>query len=186
MIPLRRLALALLLALALVAGASADPFSVATYADLCKVGTGTDGWTLDASYVQTADIQCPAEENFPIIGRDEIFEGSYDGGNHTIRGLSITSSDYSVGMFSSIGGGATLKNIKLDNCNVSGIDNVGGLSGFSYGATVTNCSITGLVQGEDTIGGLIGFAVASPFTYLIALPKSMYPGAAISVALWEN
>ena len=79
-------------------------------------------------------------------------------------------------MFSSIGGGATLKNIKLDNCNVSGINNVGGLSGFSYGATVTNCGITGLVQGEDTISGLIGLAVAIPFTYLIALPKSMYPG----------
>ena len=164
MIPplLRRLALALLLALALVAGASAGSFEVATYADLCKVGTGADGWTLDADYIQTADIQCPAEEDFPIIGRDEIFKGSYDGGNHAIRGLSITSSDYSVGMFSRIGGGATLKNIKLDNCKVSGIDNVGGLSGFSYGATVTNCGITGLVQGENVIGGLIGFAVANP------------------------
>jgi PKD repeat protein len=138
------------------------PYYIRTYDDLCKVGTGVDGWTLDADYIQTADIQCPAEEDFPIIGRDEIFKGSYDGGNHTIRGLSITSSDYSVGMFSSIGGGATLKNIKLDNCNVSGIDNVGGLSGFSYGATVTNCGITGLVQGEDTIGGLIGLAVADP------------------------
>ena len=162
MIPLRRLALALLLALALVAGASAGSFEVATYADLCKVGTGTDGWTLDADYIQTADIQCPGEEDFPIIGRGEIFTGSYDGGNHTIRGLSITSSDISVGMFSHIGGGATLKNIKLDNCNVSGIDDVGGLSGFSYGATVTNCSITGLVQGDTGIGGLIGFAVADP------------------------
>ena len=146
----------------LIAVAVNGPIYVATYADLCKVGTGVDGWTLDADYIQIADIQCPGEEDFPIIGRDEIFKGSYDGGNHTIRGLSITSSDYSVGMFSSIGGGATLKNIKLDNCNVSGIDNVGGLSGFSYGATVTNCGITGLVQGEDTIGGLIGLAVADP------------------------
>jgi hypothetical protein len=101
MIPLRQLALALLLSLALVAGAAADPFEVATYADLCKVGTGADGWTLEPIYPDR-DIQCPAGSNFPRIGQNPgtPFTGTYDGAGYVIRDLQMNYADFHTGCLS--------------------------------------------------------------------------------------
>ncbi len=170
MIPpfLRRLALALLLCLALVAGASADPFSVATYADLCKVGTGTDGWFLNASYVQTADIQCPAGENFTPIGEDDPFIGSYDGRGYVIRDLYINMPDYrDVGLFGKVEGRAVITNVTLEEFSITAVRDVGGLVGGLYGegAIIENCTVSGTISGEKApIGGLIGYAEYSTIT----------------------
>jgi len=144
----RRLALALLLGLALVAGAAADPFEVATYADLCKVGTGTDGWTLDADYVQTADIQCPAGANFTPIGNSSVwFTGSYDGLGYKIRDLSMyyPLSSY-IGMFTGIDYGAVIKNVVLDNVSVTAGECSGGLFGEVDCARVENCTVSGSID----------------------------------------
>jgi PKD repeat protein len=169
MIPplLRRLALAiLLLCLALVAGASADPFEVATYADLCKVGTGADGWTLDADYVQTADIQCPAGANFTPIGEDDPFSGSYDGRGYVIRDLYIDmpGEDY-VGLFGEAYDGSAFTNIVLENISIAGDSNVGGLVGLAdcwgSGVTIENCTVSGIIicNYGYYIGGLVGCAI---------------------------
>jgi len=163
MIPplLRRLALALLLALALVAGASADPFSVATYADLCKVGTGADGWTLDADYIQTADIQCPAGSNFVPIGRGPPFTGSYDGQGYEIRGLTVHSDiETYCGLFGFISSPANITNIKLVDIDIASSDvqysYVGGVVGQSQAGTISNCSVSGSMTGNNAVGGLVG------------------------------
>ncbi|HKM24113.1 MAG TPA: GLUG motif-containing protein, partial [Corynebacterium sp.] len=158
MIPLRRLALALLLALALVAGASAGSFEVATYADLCKVGTGADGWFLNASYVQTADIQCPSEENFPRIGLNPgtLFTGTYDGNGYEIQNLRLHYSDFHTGMFIVIGETGIVQNVTLVDVDVSGTSSrTGALAGLVLG-TVRNCHSSGTVVGADLTGGLIG------------------------------
>ncbi|HRD26003.1 MAG TPA: PKD domain-containing protein [Methanoculleus sp.] len=160
MIPplLRRLALALLLSLALVAGAAADPFEVATYADLCKVGTGTDGWTLDADYIQTADIQCPAGSNFPRIGQNPgtPFTGTYDGNGYEIRDLQMNYADFHTGMFIYIGSAGTVQNVTLTDVDVTcTTSRSGALAGLARG-TIRNCHASGSVAGTDNTGGLVG------------------------------
>lgn len=158
MIPLRRLALALFLTLALVAGAAADPFEVATYADLCKVGTGTDGWTLDADYIQTADIQCPAGSNFPRIGQNPgtPFTGTYDGNGYEIRDLQMNYADFHTGMFIYIGSAGTVQNVTLTDVDVTcTTSRSGALAGLARG-TIRNCHASGSVAGTDNTGGLVG------------------------------
>mgnify|MGYP003764676023 CR=1 FL=1 len=171
MIPplLRRLALALLLALALVAGAAADPFEVATYADLCKVGTGVDGWTADADYIQTADIQCPAGSNFvPIGGGDDPFTGSYDGRGYVIRDLFIDISDReSTGLFGWVEDGAVITNVTLEEFSITAVREVGGLVGCLYGegVIIENCTVSGTISGGKAYtGGLIGYAEYATIT----------------------
>jgi hypothetical protein len=129
----RRLALALLLGLALVGGVSASPFEVTTYADLCKVGTGTDGWTADSDYIQTADIQCPAGVSFTPIGTTGFtgFTGSYDGRGYVIRDLFIDMPDgWNVGLFGEVEGGAVITNVTLEEFSITAEGEVGGLVGW--------------------------------------------------------
>ena len=91
-----------------------DTFNVATYADLCKVGTGADGWTLDADYIQTADIQCPVGVSFTPIGENDPFIGSYDGRGYVIRDLYINRpDDWGVGLFGEVEDGAVITNVTL-------------------------------------------------------------------------
>jgi len=149
---IRLFALALLLCLALVGGASAASFEVATYADLCKVGTGTDGWTLDADYVQTADIQCPVGSNFVPIGWEELFSGSYDGRGYKIRDLVLYyPGGDSIGLFGTVLGideDAVLKNIVLENASVTAGRQAGCLFGYAEMARIENCVVSGIVTND--------------------------------------
>jgi len=141
-------------------------FEVSTYEDLKKVGTGIDGWTLDADYIQTADINASASKTenpdgsggyygFEPIGTNtNKFTGIYDGQGHTISNLYINrpATDY-IGLFGAING--EVSNLGLVDADITGNFGVGGLCGRNVG-TITNCYSTGNVSGDDNVGGLCG------------------------------
>ena len=142
-------------------------FEVTSYADLKKVGTGVDGWTLGADYIQTADIDASASatENpngsggyygFVPIGTFAIpFEGSYDGQGHTISNLYINrSSTAFVGLFGCNRG--TVKNFGNINSNIVGRNYSGGFCGHNAGE-ISNCYSTGSVSGDNAVGGFCGY-----------------------------
>ena len=94
------------------------------------------------------------------------FEGIFDGNDHIIRNLTIDTTgagnDY-LGLFGRIeGSSAKVKNLGIENINITGGDNsysLGGLCGFNYYGTITNCYTTGPVTGRtdsDYLGGLCG------------------------------
>ena len=154
-------------------GTEANPYQVATANDLLylddvsKMDGSTYGYFREgACYVQTADIDCSslAETDLDVICRNDTpFKGTYDGGNFTIRNGIIKDIDHvQVGLFGNVHG--TLKNIKLENFNVSSTStlsyaNTATLVGVvDKGAQVINChSICNTVTGLKT-GGLIGYA----------------------------
>jgi len=62
-----------------------------------------------------------------------------------------------VGLFGYVGSGGVVKNMGLENVNVVGGWDVGGLVGQNYYGTVSNCYSTGSVSGGyDRVGGLVG------------------------------
>lgn len=101
----------------------------------------------------------------PNGDRDQIqFNGTFDGSNNTISNLSINRSDESyVGLFGSMYEDALIENIGLEDVEIHGDGDVGGLVGYNgeqgnNDATIKNSSVTGNVTGgdESNIGGLIG------------------------------
>ena len=104
----------------------------------------------------TADITLTGEWTPIGTALDNSYTGTFDGGNHTISGLTVTGSDEYAGLFRYIGSGGTVKNVKLEDVQIESDNqyaNVGGVAGYSYG-NIENCSVSGSVSGS----GMNGFA----------------------------
>ncbi|MCK5270595.1 MAG: hypothetical protein KAJ46_07410, partial [Sedimentisphaerales bacterium] len=94
------------------------------------------------------------------------FEGIFDGNDHIISNLTIDTAGAGncyLGLFGQIeGSGAQVKNLGIENINITGGDNswyLGGLCGFNGHGTITNCYATGSVTGgynPHVLGGLCG------------------------------
>ena len=86
------------------------------------------------------------------------YKGTFDGGNHTITGLTVTGSNEYAGLFGRIGSGGTVKNVVLKDVQIES-DNqygcVGGVAGNSDG-NIENCSVSGSVSSRCTAGGVVG------------------------------
>ena len=107
----------------------------------------------------TADIDLSGTNWTPIgIDYNHRYAGTFDGGDHTITGLTVTGSDNYAGLFGYIGSGGkvkdvTLENVQITNDNSSGY--AGGVAGDSWG-TIENCSVSGSVSGTTFAGGVVG------------------------------
>ena len=97
------------------------------------------------------------------------YKGTFDGGNYTITGLTVTTSDQYAGLFGFIGSGGAVMNVKLEGVKIesnSDSGNVGGVAGWSYG-NIENCSVSGSVSGSGMngiAGGVVGFQVGGSLT----------------------
>jgi hypothetical protein len=142
-------------------GSAAAPFLVANEADLRKVGTGTDGWTMTAHYRQTANISLSGSSFTRIGNNTSKFTGTYDGDGYNITGLTITASSSYQGLFGYIGASGTVKNMNVTGTvtqNGSGTASTGGIAGENEG-TIDNCTFSGTVNGgsnNDQVGGITG------------------------------
>jgi len=143
-------------------GTEAAPYQIATLENLYWIAYpyGYDGRDT-CHYIQTANIDASTTTNWhtgegwPSIWQ---FTGSYDGQGYTIDKLFIyrVGDEYNyAGMFGNIGA-ATLQNIVLTNIDITGELYIGGLVGYGEGATITNCTVTGTVNGNSGVGGLVG------------------------------
>lgn len=78
------------------------------------------------------------------IIHDYKFNGIFDGDGHTIKGIrvNITGDNGYVGLFGRLGKGAVVKNLTLDDANITGPQYTGGIAGMNYGGKITNCHVT--------------------------------------------
>ena len=87
------------------------------------------------------------------------FAGTFDGNNKTITGLTINQpATDNVGLFASIAEGGTVKNLTLDDVDITANFNVGAIAGENKG-TIENCSVSGSVTGlsdNSFVGGIAG------------------------------
>ena len=89
------------------------------------------------------------------------YAGTFDGGGNTITGLTINqSATSSVGLFASISEGGTVKNLTLEDVDITAAIYTGAVAGQNDG-TIENCSVTGSVTGnalnnDGYVGGIVG------------------------------
>ena len=116
-------------------------------------------WKSDINITLTDDIDLSGIDWTPIgIDYNHRYTGTFDGGGHTITGLTVTGSDQYAGLFGRIGTGGKVMNVTLENVQITSdiiSGYVGGVAGWSYG-TIENCSVSGSVSGTTFAGGVVG------------------------------
>ena len=108
----------------------------------------------------TADIDLTGKDWSPIgTNFYNSYTGTFDGGGHTIMGLTVTTNDQYVGLFGRLGKAGTVKNVVMEGIQITsnhGSSQAGGVAGFSWGGTIENCSVSGSVSGTICAGGVVG------------------------------
>jgi hypothetical protein len=138
---------------------------------------------LDAHYRLIADIDLAGSDypNWEPIGNNTSkFNGSFDGGGHTIFNLVINRPDQDyVGLFGSADTGTVIRYIGLENADVTGAGLTGGLVGDSRG-DITGSYVKGNVQGSTYVGGLAGYhrtgTIAGSYTEGTVTASESYVG----------
>ncbi len=127
-------------------------------------------WKSDINITLTDDIDLSGIDWTPIgIDYNHRYTGTFDGGDHTITGLTVTGSDQYAGLFGYIGSGGTVKDVTLEGVQIAtthSVGDAGGVAGWSYG-TLENCSVSGSVSGSGMngiAGGVVGFQVGGSLT----------------------
>lgn len=113
----------------------------------------TDSWSVDKRVVLMEDISL-RNVDFEMI---PVFEGIFDGNNHTIDDWLYEDEGYVTGFFRYIGENGIVKNLTLSGTvRVTGQKQcVGGLCGENSGS-IRNCSFRGTIEGDTETGGIAG------------------------------
>ena len=132
--------------------------------------TSADGLMHVADLVNggKTDINITLDKNIDLTGKgwtpigtsfDNSYKGTFDGGGHTIKGLTVTTNDKYAGLFGYIGNAGTVKNVVMEGVLITSNQiyggSIGGVAGFSRG-TIENCSVSGSVSGTVYVGGVVG------------------------------
>ena len=139
--------------------------------------TSADGLMNVAELVNggKTDINITLDKNIDLTGKDwtpigtsfdNSYTGTFDGGGHTITGLTVTTKDQFVGLFGYLNRAGTVKNVVMEGIQITSnhmFGNTGGVAGFSWG-TIENCSVSGSVSGTKCVGGVVGAQKAGSIT----------------------
>ena len=131
--------------------------------------TSADGLMNVAELVNggKTDINITLDKNIDLTGKgwtpigtsfDNSYKGTFDGGGHTITGLTVTTNDQFVGLFGYLNRAGTVKNVVMEGIQITSnhmFGRTGGVVGYSWG-TIENCSVSGSVSGTDCVGGVVG------------------------------
>ena len=123
-------------------------------AELVNGGKSDINITLDTDIDLTGKDWTPIGTNFY-----NSYTGTFDGGGHTIMGLTVTTNYQYVGLFGRLGKAGTVKNVVMDGIQITcnhRLGYAGGVAGFSRGGTIENCSVSGSVSGTICAGGVVG------------------------------
>ena len=131
-------------------------------AELVNGGKSNINITLDT------DIDLTGKDWTPIgTDYDNSYKGTFDGGGHTITGLTFTTNDEYAGLFGWLNRAGTVKNVVMEGVQITSNQiyggSIGGVVGYSWG-TIENCSVSGSVSGTVYVGGVVGAQIGGSIT----------------------
>jgi hypothetical protein len=136
-------------------GTPENPYQISTVEDWQQLMATPDDW--GSSFILTDDINLAGVTLTPVGNAGINFTGIFDGNDNIISNADINQpSDNCVGMFGFVGPGGQIRNLGVEDVNVTGGNYVGGLVGYNYG-TLTSCYSTGSVSGFGYVGGFVGY-----------------------------
>ena len=134
-------------------------YTVTSADGLMNIAKLVNGGKTDINITLDTDIDLTGKDWTPIgTSFSNKYTGTFDGGGHTIKGLTVTTNDQFVGLFGSIGYAGTVKNVMMEDVQITSNRSsgfAGGVAGYSDG-TIENCSVSGSVSGTVYVGGVVG------------------------------
>ena len=140
--------------------------------------TSADGLMNIAELVNggKTDINITLDKNIDLTGKDwtpigtdydNSYKGTFDGGGHTITGLTFTTNDEYAGLFGWLNRAGTVKNVVMEGVQITSNQiyggSIGGVVGSGWG-TIENCSVSGSVSGTVYVGGVVGVQIGGSIT----------------------
>ena len=134
-------------------------YTVTSADGLMNIAELVNGGKTDINITLDTDIDLTGKGWTPIgTDYDNSYKGTFDGGGHTITGLTFTTNDEYAGLFGWLNRAGTVKNVVMEDVQITSNRSsgfAGGVAGYSDG-TIENCSVSGSVSGTVYVGGVVG------------------------------
>ena len=134
-------------------------YTVTSADGLMNIAKLVNGGKTDINIILDTDIDLTGKNWTPIgTSFSNKYTGTFDGGGHTIKGLTVTTNDQFVGLFGYLNRAGTVKNVVMEGIQITSnhmFGCTGGVVGYSWG-TIENCSVSGSVSGTVYVGGVVG------------------------------
>ena len=143
-------------------------YTVTSADGLMNVAELVNGGKTDINITLDTNIDLTGKDWTPIgTDYDNSYKGTFDGGGHTITGLTFTTNDEFAGLFGWLNRTGTVKNVVMEGVQITSNQiyggSIGGVVGYSWG-TIENCSVSGSVSGTNCVGGVVGSQKAGSIT----------------------
>ena len=142
-------------------------YTVTSADGLMNIAELVNGGKSDINITLDTDIDLTGKDWTPIgTNYDNSYKGTFDGGGHTITGLTVTTYDKYAGLFGWLNSAGTVKNVVMEGVQITNNHSsgfAGGVVGNSWG-TIENCSVAGSVNGEVYVGGVVGKQTSGSMT----------------------
>ena len=135
---------------------------------LMNIAELVNGGKTDINITLDTDIDLTGKDWTPIgTDYDNSYKGTFDGGGHTITGLTFTTNDEFAGLFGWLNRAGTVKNVVMEGVQITSNQiyggSIGGVVGSGWG-TIENCSVSGSVSGTVYVGGVVGVQIGGSIT----------------------
>ena len=135
---------------------------------LMNVAELVNGGKTDINITLDTNIDLTGKDWTPIgTDYDNSYKGTFDGGGHTITGLTFTTNDEFAGLFGWLNRTGTVKNVVMEGVQITSNQiyggSIGGVVGSGWG-TIENCSVSGSVSGTVYVGGVVGVQIGGSIT----------------------
>ena len=143
-------------------------YTVTSADGLMNIAKLVNGGKSDINITLDTDIDLTGKDWTPIgTDYDNSYKGTFDGGGHTITGLTFTTNDEYAGLFGWLNRAGTVKNVVMEGVQITSNQiyggSIGGVVGSGWG-TIENCSVSGSVSGTVYVGGVVGVQIGGSIT----------------------
>ena len=143
-------------------------YTVTSADGLMNIAELVNGGKTDINITLDTDIDLTGKDWTPIgTNYDNSYKGTFDGGGHTITGLTFTTNDEYAGLFGWLNRAGTVKNVVMEGVQITSNQiyggSIGGVVGSGWG-TIENCSVSGSVSGTVYVGGVVGVQIGGSIT----------------------
>ena len=143
-------------------------YTVTSADGLMNVAKLVNGGKTDINITLDKDIDLTGKDWTPIgTDYDNSYKGTFDGGGHTITGLTFTTNDEFAGLFGWLNKAGSVKNVVMEGVQITSNQiyggSIGGVVGYGWG-TIENCSVSGSVSGTVYVGGVVGVQIGGSIT----------------------